>query len=326
MKNQPITKLNIHDNEPERAEFLESVLTGLQKDKKELPCKYLYDERGSILFDKICDLDEYYPTRTELRIMQDNIDEIVNKIGQNIVLIEYGSGSSLKTRVLLDALKGISSYVPIDISKDHLYNTASDISKIYPNLKIHPVCVDYTKSFSLPEGIERNVPHVVYFPGSTIGNFNPDEAREFLRDIYALIQNNGSLLLGVDLIKDPAILHNAYNDKEGITASFNCNILTRINRELGGNFVPTNFRHYAYYNPDPGRVEMHIISLTDQNVRLNGKTISFSEGESIHTENSYKYSLRGFSQLSKEAGFDVEHVWVDDNQLFSVQLLKPIAK
>jgi len=323
MKNTVKSSLNYYDKPPERDAFLNDVTHGLQKQTKELPCKYLYDERGSILFDKICELDEYYPTRTELNIMQTYVDEIVARFGQNVLLIEYGSGSSLKTRVLLDNLSGLAGYIPIDISKEHLLNAAAKLKKIYPHLNVQPVCADYTDLFRLPDDISSSASRVVYFPGSTIGNFNPDDAVRFLQSIYNIVGSSGQLLLGVDLKKDPHVLHRAYNDRSGITASFNCNILTRINRDLGANFNTEQFKHYAYFNPSHGRVEMHIISLAEQTVRINGSTIKFAKGESIHTESSYKYTVQEFAELAGKAGFTVERVWTDEDELFSVQLLRP---
>ncbi len=322
MENTVQSSLNYYDNEPERDAFLNDVTLGLQKQAKELPCKYLYDERGSILFDKICELDEYYPTRTELNIMQTYVDEIVARLGQNVLLIEYGSGSSLKTRVLLDNLSGLAGYIPIDISKEHLLNAAAKLKKIYPDLNVHPVCADYTDLFRLPDDIPSSASRVVYFPGSTIGNFNPGDAVKFLHSINNIVGSSGQLLLGVDLKKDPNVLHRAYNDRSGITASFNCNILTRINRDLGANFNTEQFKHYAFFNPSHGRVEMHIISLADQTVQINGSTIKFATGESIHTESSYKYTVHEFTELAGKAGFTVERVWTDEDELFSVQLLR----
>ncbi len=313
-----------HNNEPEREEFFDAVAAGLEREQKEFPCKYLYDEQGSRLFDKICTLDEYYPTRTELHIMQSNIDDIAGRFGDNVLLIEYGSGSSLKTRILLDRLRDLSGYIPIDISKEHLLHSASELKKQYPDLNVLPVCADYTKQFNLPDNADAGARRVVYFPGSTIGNFHPEEAIDFLRTISKVISRNGLLLLGIDLKKDPIVLHRAYNDRQGVTAMFNLNSLVRANRELGTNFRTDLFKHYAFFNPSPGRVEMHLISLEDQKVRLNGTTVSIEQGESIHTECSYKYTLHEFEQLAAKAGFRVDHVWTDEDDMFSVQLLKPL--
>jgi len=322
MKPQSHQQNVLHDLEPDRDEFLTAVVEGLQRNQKELPCKYFYDERGSLLFDKICNLDEYYPTRTELNIMQTQIDDISRRIGKDSLLIEFGSGSSLKTRILLDNLTNITGYIPIDISKEHLLNSSTELEKQYPGLPVQPVCADYTGEFNLPENVDHNARRVVYFPGSTIGNFQPEEAVIFLHSINKILRNNGLLLIGVDLKKDPVILHRAYNDRSGVTKTFNLNLLVRANRELGANFQTDQFRHYAFYNPHRGRVEMHIVSLDDQEVRINGTTISFEKGESIHTESSYKYTLHEFEKLARRAGFTIDHVWTDEDKFFSVQLLK----
>jgi dimethylhistidine N-methyltransferase len=319
---KPVLQVSRH-NQPEDDTFLNAVLRGLRKSRKELPSKYFYDERGSELFNRICTLDEYYPTRTELHIMKTRIDDIVKCIGEATVLIEYGSGSSVKTRILLNSLKNLSVYVPIDISKDYLKSATAELTRTYPHLRIQPVCMDYTLPFSLPDITGTPHDRVVFFPGSTIGNFHPDEAVEFLMSIGNILQGNGSLLIGVDLKKDPVVLHNAYNDRAGITESFNVNILVRANRELGANFRTEFFKHYAFYNPVQGRIEMHLISLEDQDIHINGTTFHISEGESIHTENSYKYSVDEFGNLAMKAGFTVARLWKDEEDLFSVQLLKP---
>ncbi len=315
-------KLAFYDNKPKNDEFLNAIENGLEKTQKEIPCKFLYDERGSKLFDKICTLDEYYPTRTELHIMHSNIDDIAHRLGDHVLLIEYGSGSSLKTRVLLDRLQNLSGYIPIDISGEHLLHTASEIKKQYPDLPVHPVCADYTGKYNLPEIVPPDARRVVYFPGSTIGNFHPEDAAEFLRTISTVIHNNGFLLIGVDLKKDPVILHRAYNDRQGVTALFNLNSLVRANRELGANFRTDLFKHYAFFNPTLGRVEMHLISLEDQKVHINGTTFAIAQGESIHTECSYKYSVNEFAELAKNAGLEVDRVWMDEDKMFSVQLLR----
>lgn len=321
MKPQKSYQQELYDHEPEREAFLNAVLKGLQREQKELPCKFLYDERGSALFDSICELDDYYPTRTELHIMQKHINDIVRSIGENVVLIEYGSGSSLKTRILLDHFQKLTAYIPIDISKEHLLNAATEVKKLYPDLNIQPVCADYTRPFNLPDNIDLTAKRVVYFPGSTIGNFHPGEAVEFLRSMSKVLHNNGSLLLGIDLKKDPLILHRAYNDRAGVTEAFNMNILVRSNRELGTNFRTDLFNHYAFFNPRLGRIEMHLVSLDDQDIRINGTTVSIAKGESIHTECSYKYTLKEFEKLAKKAGYTVDRVWTDEDELFSVQLL-----
>jgi len=312
---QTAQQVEIHS--PKQESLKQEILTGLRKENKELPCKLFYDEYGSLLFDKICELEEYYPTRTETSIMKNNIDEIAKNFEDNLMMIEYGSGSSEKTRILLDHLTNLKAYLPIDISEEHLINTARILSKDYPNLDVLPVCADYTENIELPEYGERIDQKIVYFPGSTIGNFHPEEAVDFLTKISRL----GNLLIGVDLKKDPKILNNAYNDSSGITAEFNLNQLVRINREFDANFNVEHFQHYAFYNEDKGRIEMHIVSQKDQIVEIGSEIVSFEEGQSIWTESSYKYSLDNFRDLAKKAGFEVVKVWKDEKDLFSVQYL-----
>lgn len=300
------------------------VLEGLGKSRKELPCKYFYDERGSQLFDQICELDDYYLTRTELKIMKMYIDEMSDVLGDKLMFIEYGSGSSEKIKIILDHIKGIDVYIPIDISGDHLVKSAAQIASSYKNLEVIPLCADYNKPFEIPQP-KREIKHnIVYFPGSTIGNFHPHEARAFLTRISKVAGHNGGLLIGVDLKKDPQILHKAYNDSEGVTAEFNLNQLKRFNLELGSNFDLDNFEHSAFYNEDKGRVEMHLVSTQNQTVNVNGSSITFDKDESIWTESSYKYNLEEFAQLARSAGFEVEKVWTDEDKLFSVQYLKVI--
>jgi dimethylhistidine N-methyltransferase len=313
--------IRLRDFEPDTDSLCREIIEGLQSPVKELPCKLFYDERGSRLFEEICGLDEYYPTRTETVIMQTYISEIAPLIGSKSMLIEYGSGNSEKTRILLDHLPDLTAYVPIDISKEHLARSAASIAAAYPGLDVIPVCADYNDDLELPS-YNRPISHrVVYFPGSTIGNFHHGEAEEFLVKIARVCGANGGLLIGVDLKKDPDILNRAYNDREGVTAAFNLNILARVNRELGANFQLDRFRHHAFYNEKMGRIEMHLVSMTDQTVRVCGIEIHFKTGESIWTESSYKYSLEEFADLAAKAGFKVRNVWTDDARLFSVQYL-----
>ncbi|KAA3610002.1 MAG: L-histidine N(alpha)-methyltransferase [Calditrichaeota bacterium] len=297
------------------------VMEGLSKSRKELPCKYFYDERGSKLFDEICTLDEYYVTRTELSIMHDNFEEMSDVMGEKLMFVEYGSGSSDKIKIILDHVKGICTYVPIDISCSHLAKSAAQIAAKYKHLEVIPVCADYNKEFLIPEP-KNTIDHkIVYFPGSTIGNFHRDEALKFLSRIAKVSGQNGGLLIGVDLKKDTSLLNNAYNDSRGVTAEFNLNQLKRFNKELGSNFNLDDFRHDAFYNKKEGRMEMHLISKKDQTVKLNGSIISFNKDESIWTESSYKYSLDEFKNIANDAGFSVENVWIDEAELFSVQYL-----
>jgi dimethylhistidine N-methyltransferase len=307
--------------QPERAQFRAEVLSGLRKTPKELPTKYLYDARGSRLYERICALEEYYPPRTEIAIMKAHIGEMVARLGPNTRLIEYGCGNCAKTRILLDSLPDISGYVPIDISIEQLRRVARELDEHYKGLKILPVCADYTGHFELPPPGRPDERTAVYFPGSTIGNFHPEAARDFLWHIAATCGPGGALLIGVDLKKDPAILHRAYNDREGVTAAFNLNLLARINRELEGDFDLDAFRHYAFYNPAAGRVEMHLVSLREQTAHIGDASVSFTRGESIWTESSYKFSPGGFAALAGSAGFRVDKVWTDERQWFSVQYL-----
>jgi dimethylhistidine N-methyltransferase len=313
--------IQLVDLEPQRDDFRAEVLAGLHQPRKELPCKFLYDERGAQLFDQICELDEYYPTRTEFGIMRASIGEMAAMVGPHCCLVEYGSGSSTKSRMLLGALREPATYIPIDISRVQLLEAATANAEIYPNLEVLPVCADYTEHLTLPVSRYPAARRVVYFPGSTIGNFHPREAQGFLERIAAIGGQRGALLIGVDLKKDPVRLHRAYNDRKGVTAAFNLNLLARINRELGADFQLDQFRHYAFYNPHHGRIEMHLASLRDQRVRLDGCELSFATGETIWTESSYKYTLDEFARLAHAAGFDVRHVWTDREHLFSVQYL-----
>ena len=311
----------LYDFEPEQQLFRADVLRGLQAERKELPSKYFYDEAGSQLFEQICAQDEYYLTRTELSIMREQAREMAALLGPRCLLIEYGSGSSTKTRLLLDAVRDPAGYVPIDISKEQLLCSVASLALAYPDLEVLPVCADYTNHFDLPTPQKPPARKVAYFPGSTIGNFERESARSFLRQVATVCQGGG-LLIGVDLQKDFNILHRAYNDAQGVTAQFNKHLLERINQELGGNFQVQYFAHYAFYNPAQGRVEMHLVSLQDQTVRIGEVDILFKRGESIWTESSHKYSLADFAHLAADAGFTVERVWTDPRTLFSVQYLK----
>lgn len=298
-------------------------MQGLQDAKKELPSKYFYDDIGSQLFEQICLLDEYYPTRTELGIMQEYMPEIVSLLGPECMLIEYGSGSSTKIRMLLDALHNPAGYVAIDIAKEHLQRSAASLAAAYPGLAVFPVCADYTSDFTLPTSSGPVSKYVAYFPGSTIGNFDREPAIRFLQQI-AKTCKGGGLLIGVDLKKDFNILHRAYNDTRGVTARFNLHLLERINQELEADFQLDQFGHYAFYNPGQSRIEMHLVSLKPQVVHIGESEFSFKLGESIWTESSYKYTPAEFAQLVACAGFAVEHVWTDAQQLFSVQYLKVV--
>jgi dimethylhistidine N-methyltransferase len=314
-------RLELHDLHPDVEAQLEEVLAGLQAPVKQLPSKLFYDGRGSELFDRICELVEYYPTRTELAIMRADCGEMAAVIGARSLVIELGSGNGLKTRVLLEHLDEPRSYIPVDISKEHLLAAAHELARLFPRLEILPVCGDYTLELELPTPERRPDRHVVYFPGSTIGNFDPDRAVRFLKRMAAHAGTNGGLLIGIDLKKDPSVLHDAYNDSKGVTADFNLNLLRRLNRELGSDFDLDAFRHRAFYNEAEGRIEMHLVSRVDQQVRLGGTTISFAAGETIWTESSYKYDPEEFAALAETAGFRLERRWMDDRRWFAVLFL-----
>ncbi len=302
-------------------EIISEVLEGLSKDQMELSCKYFYDAKGSALFDEICKLEEYYPTRTELQIMNDNIEEISSALGENILLVELGSGSSIKTRLLLEHLSNLTAYIPIDISSEHLLRTAESLRNDFPKINIYPLDADYNKPFELPKITEDFSRIVVYYPGSTVGNFTPKRAKNFINRTAKILGINGTLLVGVDLKKDKKILEAAYNDSKGITAEFNINILERFNSEIGSNFDVNKFTHHAFYNENAGRIEMHLKCTEKQDVRIDGITIIFDRGDDILTEYSYKYTLKEFEDLVSD-NFLVKQVWVDENNLFSVQYLE----
>ncbi|QDT06875.1 Histidine-specific methyltransferase EgtD [Rubripirellula lacrimiformis] len=298
--------------------FLLDVQSGLSKSQKTLSCKYLYDQRGSELFDKICETDEYYPTRTELQIMERNADSIADQIGSRVMLVEYGSGSSIKTRVLLDALDTPVAYVPVDISEDHLLRTAKGLQTAYPETEILPVVADFTQPFSLPQS-NQDYSHVaIYFPGSTIGNFTPEAAGELLQFMSSILGPQGGLLIGIDLQKEVSVIESAYNDQAGITSDFNLNLLSRINSELDGDFRLDEFKHQAVYNSDQHRIEISIVSQRDQQVRIGGTTFSFRKGETIRTEYSHKYTIDGFAEFASQYGFALHKHWTDSRDYFGV--------
>ena len=321
MQDENVERTAPYDFKPGLESFLAEVLIGLRKPQRELPSKYFYDERGSQLFERICELKEYYVTGIEASIMRSHIKEIVELIGPHVLVIEHGCGNCEKVRFLMNHLHDPVAFIPIDISKEQLLQVAKELDSIFPQLQVLPVCADYTSNFELPIPKRESKRTVVYFPGSTIGNFDPMPARHFLEHVANLCGSDGALLTGVDLKKDPAVLHDAYNDSEGVTAAFNLNLLERINRELGCDFQLDAFEHYAFYNPRESRVEMHLISQKNQAVHVDGETISFTRGESIWTESSYKYNLDEFEQIAAVAGFRVERVWVDERRWFSVQYL-----
>jgi dimethylhistidine N-methyltransferase len=303
---------------PEGDSFLDDVLTGLARPQKTLPPKYFYDARGCELFEQICEQPEYYPTRTELAIMREHAGAMANFLGPDCQLIEFGSGSSRKTRILIERLQP-PLYVPIDIADGALRAAAVGLAQQFPWLNIFGVCADYTRPLTLPKFVGEPIRRkAVYFPGSTIGNFTPQEAIEFLQLARRMVGLGGALLVGVDLKKDKRVLDAAYDDAAGVTAAFNLNLLARINRELGGDFQLRRFCHKASYDVDKGRIEMHLESLAAQFVHVAGERLSFSLGETIHTEISCKYSVEEFRSVAQRAGFAPSQTWIDAANLFSV--------
>jgi dimethylhistidine N-methyltransferase len=296
------------------------IIDGLSRPNKAIPPKYFYDDRGSRLFEAICDQPEYYPTRTELELMRRHGREMAQALGSDCLLIEYGSGSGRKTRLLIDALRP-AAYVPIDIAAEQLEASAAQFAAAYPALEVIAVCADYSRPLELPLNGTRAARRAIYFPGSTIGNLNRTEAAAFLRNAARLAGAGGAMLVGVDLKKDEGLLNAAYNDGRGVTAAFNLNLLERINRELGADFDPGAFRHHAFYNVAAGRVEMHLVSLRAQRVTIGGQSFAFDDGETIHTENSCKYTVDEFRQLARASGFEPRQVWTDANDWFSVHYL-----
>jgi dimethylhistidine N-methyltransferase len=318
----------LYDRHPSPADLRAEVLHGLSQPQKCLPPKLFYDRRGSVLFDAITGLPEYYPTRTEIGILREHGAAMAGLVGKGRALIELGSGSSLKIQILLAALAP-SVYVPVDISRDHLLGSANALAGHFPGLAVRAVCADYSAPFELPLDLE-DPGRAAFFPGSSIGNFDPPQARALLERIGQMLLPGGRLLIGIDLVKDRAVLEAAYNDSQGVTADFNRNLLVRINREIRGDFDLDAFAHRAFFNPSPdpsnpdipGRIEMHLVSTRAQGIRIGRRAISFRAGESIHTESSYKYDLPGFARLAAEAGFVTERVWTDRDSLFSVHCLR----
>jgi dimethylhistidine N-methyltransferase len=304
---------------PQRtSDLLSDVVAGLSSDPRTLPCKYFYDERGAALFQKICELPEYYITRTEIDILDRHRGEIASQLGPNIELIGLGTGAGTKTRILIEALDKPAVYVPIDISEKQLRKSSMLFQKIFPDLEILPVCSDYLQPVVIPAPRHKAARNVVYFPGSTIGNFEPDEALEFLCRIANVSGRGGGLLIGVDLQKDQSVIEAAYNDDAGVTAQFNLNLLAHINRETGADFDLSRWQHRAIYNSEAGRIEMYLISATDQTVRMGDREFHFRAGERILTEHSYKHTPEGFIALARQAGFDFVKLWTDDARLFGV--------
>jgi L-histidine Nalpha-methyltransferase len=303
---------------PATSDLLADIIAGLSSDPRALPCKYFYDERGAALFQKICELPEYYITRTEIDILDRYRAEIASQLGPNVELIGLGTGAGTKTRILVEALHKPAAYIPVDISEKQLRKSSALFRKIFPNLEILPVCADYLQPVTLPSLRYKAARNVVYFPGSTIGNFEPNEALEFLCRISNVSGRNGGLLIGVDLQKDQNVIEAAYNDKAGVTAEFNLNLLAHINRETGANFDLNRWQHRAIYNAEAGRIEMYLISAADQTICIQDREFRFRAGDKILTEHSYKHTPDGFIALARQAGFDFAKLWTDDARLFGV--------
>jgi len=312
-------RVTVLDLEPVNADFLAEVLAGLSSSPRTLPCKFFYDERGADLFQRICDLPEYYITRTETKLLRRYSPEIAESIGPNAALIGFGTGAGIKTRLLLEHLENPIAYIPIDISRQRLIDSAVELSHAMPALEILPVCADYLQELQFPKPLRKPDHVAVFFPGSTIGNLEPPVAADFLRRVCRLCGQSGGLIIGIDLQKSRGILEAAYNDSAGITAEFNLNLLVRANRELGADFDLARWRHRAVYNESEGRIEMYLISETKQTVHVGGREFVFARGEKIITEFSYKHTLEGFARLAASAGFrETARVWTDPEQLFAV--------
>jgi dimethylhistidine N-methyltransferase len=302
--------------------FSADVLHGLAKTPKRVPAKYFYDDAGSLLFERITDLPEYYPTRCEMSILRERAAEIAKLIPDGAALVEFGAGANKKARILLQAAPQIGVYVPVDICGEMIAREAAELRPDFPQLKVIPVTADFTQDFDLPAEVKAAPLRVGFFPGSTIGNFEPHEAAKFLRHAGRILGSGAILIIGVDLIKPVEVLKAAYNDKAGITAKFNLNLLKRINRELGGTFKLDCFEHHAFYNRERNRIEMHLASLKRQKVKVAGETIDFRAGETIHTENSYKYSVESLSALARGVGWAPAGAWTDANKYFSIQAFR----
>ena len=316
------TAIKFYDAHPGTGDLRREVISGLAASPKSIPPKFFYDRRGSELFDAICELPEYYQTRTEMGILRNCVAELVEHIGPDCLLVELGSGASKKVRLLLEQLRP-SSYLGVDISKEFLLSSTKTLASDYPWLDVHAACVDFSHTLDIPH-CETFEHQVAFFPGSSIGNFDPDDAIDLLKRVADMMNRNGYLLIGVDLKKDISILNSAYNDAAGVTAEFNLNLLTRIRDELDSDIDPDAFDHRAFYNPARGRIEMHLVSTHPQSIRVEDNIFELSTGETIHTENSYKYTIEEFAELASAAGLHQQQVWTDDANLFSVQLLKTV--
>jgi L-histidine N-alpha-methyltransferase len=303
--------------------FAADAIAGLTAKPKSVPPKYFYDLQGSALFERITELPEYYPTRCEIAILQENAPAIASLFPPSCALIEFGSGSSRKARILLSAAATVEAYIPVDISGDFLLQDLAQLHRDLPHLMVHPLVEDFTQEFAVPEHLAK-LPRVGLFPGSTIGNFEPDEAADFLRHIRKMLGAGSLLVVGIDLLKDEKTLNRAYNDAEGVTARFNLNLLARMNRELGADFDLAAFKHEAFFDSEKSRIEMHLVSTKRQTVRINGAAIDFLEGEMIHTENSYKYTVKSFRALARKNGWSPLKVFTDG--FFGVHVLRAAGR
>ncbi len=308
------------DLSPSAAEFRDAVWSGLSQPQKSIPAKFFYDREGSRLFEAICETPEYYPTRTEKALLARIAPEIGALVGSGRTVVEYGSGAGEKIRMLFDNLSGAAGYVPVEISRARLIEVVGELAAAYPDIQIAPVCADYTKPFALPR-TSAEPSWLGFFPGSTIGNFTLLQATQFLSQARRMLGRGACFVVGADLRKDAAVLNAAYNDAAGVTGAFNLNLLARINRELDGTFDLAGFAHRAFYASEQGRIEMHLVSLRAQRVAVGERIFAFSEGETIHTENSYKYDLEQFRGLAASAGWAHRKMWTDPDNLFSVHLL-----
>ncbi|MCY4548585.1 MAG: L-histidine N(alpha)-methyltransferase [Defluviicoccus sp.] len=320
-ENQTRERIRFRDEGPETDDFMAEVVENLSRERKTLPCKFFYDKTGSALFDRICELDEYYPTRTEIALLERHGGEFAELSGPACHVIEFGSGSSVKVKLLLDRLEEPAAYTAIDISRDHLIDATSALAGEFPELDVEAVWADYTQPLAMDREKENGGRRLGFFPGSTIGNFSPDEAQGFLERSAETIGAGGSMLIGVDLKKDEDTLIAAYNDREGVTAAFNANLLARINRELDGDFDLSGFSHDAVYNREHGRIEMHLVSERDQTARVGNRRFDFRAGETIHTENSYKYGIEQFQGMCREARYEPVRAWTDPDGMFSLHYL-----
>ncbi len=317
MSNGSVT---LYDNHPSVDDMYQDIIIGFSQNPRVIPPKYFYDEKGSQLFDLITRTQDYYPTRTEVSIFKQYKQDIITSLPHDCVLIEPGGGSHSKVMHFINELRP-SVYVPIDISRDYLRISTQELADKIPWLTIHAVCDDFAKQLMIPEEVEANS-RVVFFPGSSIGNFHPSEVVTFLKNVASSVGEQGQLLIGVDLKKDKLVLQKAYDDAEGVTAQFNLNLLARINDQLAADFDLQCWKHCAYYNTDEGRIEMHLKSECDQIVNIQDHEYYFAQDETIHTENSYKYTIDEFIELAAEANFTSQQLWQDSNQLFSVHLFQ----